>query len=123
MNALRRRRKRIQRKILLLGEQTDGPRYADLQRKILDLNLKIRDAYQRELDRKENVVIEKIKLNPKVFYSYAKSHSVVRSDIAMLRDEEGSMLVQPQQIAAALQRHFSSVYSDPNSEAVEPPPI
>ena len=121
VNALRRRRKRIQRKILLLGEQTDGPRYADLQRKILDLNLKIRDAYQRELDRKENVVIEKIKLNPKVFYSYAKSHSVVRSDIAMLRDEEGSLLVQPQQIAAALQRHFSSVYSDPNSEAVEPP--
>ena len=50
-----------------------------------------------------------------------KSHSVARCDVAMLRDEEGSAYIQPQQIANALQNHFSSVFSDPNCEEILDP--
>ena len=87
----------------------------------MDLNLQIRRAYQQASESREYAAIEKIKSNPKFFYSYARSHSVVRSDIAMVRDEEGRMLVEPQLIANALQDHFSSVYSDPNCEEVQAP--
>ena len=68
----------MKRRILLLGGQEDNPRHADLQRKLTLLDLEIKTAYQREFDRREQAVIEKIKSNPKAFYSYAKSHSVVK---------------------------------------------
>ena len=118
VNALRRKRKRIRHKIALLPGQVDNPAYGYLLDKVQELNLQIKSAYQRDFDRRELAVIEKIKSNPKVFYSYAKSHSVVRNDVAMLRDEDGNPHVQPRQIADALQEHFSSVYSDPNCEEV-----
>ena len=121
VNVLRRKRKRVHQKILLLGEQTGTSRYANLNRKLMDLNLQIKNAYQQDFERREQAVIEKIKSNPKFFYSYAKSHSVVRTDIAMLRDVEGNTYVQSQQIANALQNHFSMVYSDPNCEEIQAP--
>ena len=121
VNALRRRRKRLKRRILLLGGQADNPRHTDLQRKLTLLDLEIKTAYQREFDRREQAVIEKIKSNPKAFYSYAKSHSVVKCSIAMLRDEHERTYVKPQEIANVLQNYFSSVYSDPSSEEVQAP--
>ena len=121
VNALRGRRKRVQRRILLLGGQTANPRYVGLQQKLTNLNLQIKNAYQRDFERKECAVIEKIKSNPKFFFSYAKSHSVVRCDIAMVKDEEGKLHVKPVHIANALQKHFSSVYSNPYSEDVQAP--
>ena len=111
VNALRRKRKRIRHKIALLPGQVDNPAYGYLLDKVQELSLQIKSAYQRDFDRRELAVIEKIKSNPKVFYSYAKSHSVVRNDVAMLRDEDGNTHVQPRQIADALQEHFSSDYS------------
>ena len=121
VNALRRRRKRVQRSILLMGSQFEDPRYISLQSKLMDLNLQIKNAYHHDFDRREHAVIEKIKSNPKFFFSYAKSHSVVRSNIAMVKDKEGRTHVQPEHIANVLQNHFSSVYSDPNSEEVQDP--
>ena len=121
VNALRRRRKRVQKRITLLDGQTENPRQAVLQRKLIDLDLQIKSAYQRDFERKELAVIEKIKLNPKVFYSYAKSHSVVKCNIAMLRDGNGRKYVKPQDIANVLQNYFSSVYSDPSCEDVQAP--
>ena len=121
VNALRRRRKRLQQRITMSGDQTGNPRQVNLQRKLINLNLQIKCAYQRDFERREYAVIEKIKSNPKVFYSYAKSHSVVRYNIAMLRDENDRTFVEPQHIANALQNYFSSVYSDPNCEEVQAP--
>ena len=121
VNALRRRRKRVQQRITQLGGQLGSPRQVDLQRKLVDLDLQIKSAYQRDFDRREHAVIEKIKSNPKVFYSYAKSHSVVRCNIAMLKDGNGRTYVKPQHIANVLQNYFSSVYSDPNCEEVQAP--
>ena len=121
VNALRRRRKRVQQRISQLVDQTGNPRQVDLRRKLIDLDLEIKNAYQQDFERREHAVIEKIKSNPKIFYSYAKSHSVVRHNIAMLRDENGRTYVEPQQIANALQKYFSSVYSDPSCEDVQSP--
>ena len=121
VNALRRRKKRVQKRITLSGDQPENPRQVDLQRKLMNLDLQIKCAYQQDFERREHAVIEKIKSNPKVFYSYAKSHSVVRCNIAMLRDENDRTFVEPQNIANVLQNYFSSVYSDPNCEEVQAP--
>ena len=120
VNALRRRRKRIQKQILRINDP-NKPRHEYLLGVVLDLNVEIEVAYHKEKERKERSVIEKLKSNPKIFYSYAKAHSVVRGDIAMLKDEEGISHIQPQHIANALQKHFSSVYSDPGCKEVQGP--
>ena len=80
----------------------DNPAYGYLLNKVQELSLQIKSAYQQDFDRRELVVIEKIKSNPKAFYSCAMSHSVVRNDLAMLRDKDGNTYVQPRQIADAL---------------------
>ena len=61
VNALRRRRKRVLHRINLLGGQTGNPRHINLQRKLIDLDLQIKSAYQRDFERRELAVIEKIK--------------------------------------------------------------
>ena len=68
----------MQQRFSLLGGQPESPRQVDLQRKLMDLELQIKSAYQRDFEGKDLAVIERIQTNPKVFYSYAKLHSVMR---------------------------------------------
>ena len=120
VNALRRKRKRIQKKLdraKLLG---NTQLINSLDRKISLLTYNIKEAYISHRDQEERTAIHKIKSNPKAFYSFAKSHSSVRSKITMMRDRQGDLVTEPKLIADALQYQFSSVYSDPNSPVKYP---
>ena len=57
VNALKRMRKRVQQKILIMGEQTGTSRYASLERKLMGLNLQIKNSYQQGFERKELAAI------------------------------------------------------------------
>ena len=83
--------------------------------------MQIKQAYREDNHQKEKVAVEKIKADPKYFFTYARSHSTPRSDVAMLKDEAGIVYTKPQEIANTFQKHFSSVYSNPNSEDVQVP--
>jgi len=65
--------------------------------------------------------VEKIKCNPKFFYSYAKSLSQIRSSINMLFDNDESIITDTKKMADLLQEQFSSVFSDPDSPDVKDP--
>ena len=65
--------------------------------------------------KKKLAIVEKIKENPKAFYGYAKSHSVMRNDVLMMKDKEGKMTKNAREMANILQTQFSEVFSDPNS--------
>ena len=118
-NALRRRRKRIRSRLRKTDESSRS--YAELVDNLSKLDLEIKAAYQSERARMERLAIEKIKADPKYFYSYAKTHSVVRTDIAMMRDQDGQLITGPEKIANVLQDHFSSVYSNPAADGVSAP--
>jgi hypothetical protein len=73
------------------------------------------------LDWQENRAVEKIKSNPKFFYSYAKSFSQIKSTISMLFDKNENIVTEKSEMANILQEQFSSVYSDPNSPNIAQP--
>eukprot|EP00116_Pleurobrachia_bachei_P007553 sb/3467815/ len=56
-----------------------------------------------------------IKENPKYFYSHVKRKSKVKSSVAPLEREDGSLTVDPLEKAGLLQHQFSSVFSDPST--------
>ena len=81
-NALKRRRKRIRSRLRKTVESSRS--YTKLVDNLSELDVEIRAAHQRERARMVREAFEKIKADLKYFYSYAKTHSVVRTDIAMM---------------------------------------
>ena len=66
------------------------------------------------LDKGEKRAVEKIKVNPKYFYSYAKSFSKVKHSISTLLNRDKKLVTERKELANILQQQFSSVFSDPN---------
>ena len=111
-NALRRKKKRLEKRIAKTFRADVRTR---LERKLALVHYEIKEAFNMKKDEAEKSIIQNIKSNPKIFYGYAKSHSAIRSDISMMRDERGQITGDYQKIANLLQDQFSSVYSNPES--------
>ena len=58
--------------------------------------------------------------NPKFFFSYAKRFSKLRSNIGPLKDENGNLKHEPEDMANILQSQYSSVFSNPQSDEIDP---
>ena len=101
-------------------------RIESLRRKIAMSHINIRDAINENLLYREHQAAEKLKSNPKYFYSYAKKFSRKKTNINLLFDKNGTIKSDPKDIANLLQNQFSSVFSDPRrtniSEASFAPP-
>ena len=80
----------------------------------------LKEAIINNADYQELKAVQKIKSNPKFFYSYAKSFSQTKSPISMLVDDE-KVVTDKTEIANTLQNQFTSVYSDPNSPHIKLP--
>ena len=59
--------------------------------------------------------IEKIKHNPKVFYSFANKHRTAVSPIGPLVDEDSTLHNDAPKMAEILQKQYCSVFSDPTA--------
>jgi len=129
VNALRRKRNRQTARVNALVDSDAHPDHIrNVRNKVALLQYDIRCAHTKKLDEKENRAVEKIKSNPKFFYSYAKSLSKIKSNINMLFDSDSVITTDPKKMADLLQYQFNSVFSDPNSPDVKdpdfpPPPI
>ena len=120
VNALRRKRKRIKRRLERAEREGNTQLITSLDRQVSLITYKIKEAHVLHRDNNEKRAISKIKDNPKSFYSFAKSNSSVRSRITMMRDSQGALVTEPKLIADALQDQFSSVYSDPSASVKYP---
>ena len=58
--------------------------------------------------------MERIKTNPKYFYSYAKSFSKVKHTMTTLLNDKKELVTDQKEMANILQQQFCSVFSDPN---------
>ena len=122
LNALRRKRNRQNARLQALVKK-DAPQehIQKVRYKVALLQYDIRCGYVKKRDEKETCAIEKIKSNPKFFYSYAKSLSKIKSSINMLFDSKGEVTTNTQKMADLLQKQFSSVFSDPDSPDIQDP--
>ena len=123
LNALRRKKRRLQTRLnALMGTQSSNPSHIQsVKNQLALLCYEMKEAFNKKLQRQESGAVEKIKSNPKFFYSYAKSLSKVKSSISMLFNSREEIMTDPKLIANTLQDQFSSVYSDPASPDIKFP--
>ena len=117
-NALRRKKKRLEKR---LANTTKKSVETKLERELAFVHYEIKEAYNERKNMEETAAVNRLKSNPKSFYSYAKSHSHMKSDIIMMKNSNGIMTRDPRAISDILQSQFSSVYSNPNCEDKKDP--
>lgn len=123
INALRRKKKRLRARINALKSLANpNPNHIrGLQQQLALIAYDIKESINAQLDYREQKAIQNIKANPKTFFSYAKSHSAVKSSIAMLLRQTEGVTTDPAEMADILQDQFTSVFSDPESPNVKSP--
>ena len=82
--------------------------------------IQIRGTIESDLNARESKAVENIKENPSYFYSYAKQFAKTRSNVGPLKNGDGDLKHQPEDMANILQSQYSSVFSDPDSPNIDP---
>ena len=78
-----------------------------------DIEIAIKELIKEELFQKEIQAIQKMKRNPKYFYSYVKKFNKTESWIGPLQDEHENLHSNPDIKANLLQDQYIKVFSDP----------
>ena len=86
-----------------------------LEKKKAKLEIEIRDSIRKEAIKKEVEVIEKIKTNPRAFYTYAKKKSKTHTNISPLVDENNKLHCDSATMSNLLQAQYKKAFSDPES--------
>ena len=111
-------RKRLNHKINVckyLLPNVDKEKLDRLNKKKADIEIKIRDAIREEAKIKEKRAIEKIKLNPRAFFTYAKSKSKTVNSIGPLLDKDEKLQSDPLTMSNILQDQYIKAFSNPDS--------
>ena len=59
----------------------------------------------------EMTLADRIKENPKAFYSYVRNKRVVREKVGPLRDKSGELCLEPKEVGEILNEYFASVFT------------
>ena len=118
IHALRRKKKRLQARFNAISSHGQLDHAQNVKEKLALVHFDIKDAICKDLDRKEQKAVARIKSNPKYFYSYAKSLAKVKSSISMLINNQGNIITDRKVIADDLQNQFISVFSNPDAADV-----
>ncbi|MBB6725585.1 hypothetical protein [Proteus mirabilis] len=74
-----------------------------------------RSILKREIRRAkrghEIALANRVKENPKGFYKYIKDKRVTRERIGPLKDQQGGLCVEPQEMGEILNEYFASVFT------------
>ena len=87
-----------------------------LEKQKREIEDKIKYSIETEEMRKEAEILEKIKLNPKAFYSYAQRKRKVKCKIGPLIDQNGNLQSDCKTMADILQNQYIKMFSKPNVE-------
>ena len=94
-----------------------------LNKRKADIEIKIRDAIREEAIVNEKKAIEKIKTNPRAFYTYAKQKSKTSTNIGPLIDKDNKLQSDPRDMSNILQEQYQKAFSNPDSgDANQPLP-
>ena len=113
-NSLRRRKTKLKIRLSAATCAGDAVRIKNLEDEIGLVSYEIKEAIIHHLELGEQRAVERIKSNPKYFFSYAKSFSKVKHTISTLLNDNQELVTDRKELANILQKQFSSVYSDPN---------
>ena len=83
--------------------------------KLRDIELKLVKSHEKEMHQEEQNAIDKIALNSKFFFKYARRKAHVKKQVGPLVDNEGEAHNDPKEMCTMLQQQFEAVYSSPIS--------
>ena len=115
----RKRRKLNARIRALEAKQPLSSQLPKLKEEVSLLCYSIQEGLVDKLNSRERKAVEKIKKNPKFFFSYAKRLQKTRSTIPVLRDETGRLVDDPAIKAELLQKQYCKVFSNPDNADIE----
>ena len=108
--SLLKRRSRLRKRYLAAKSTT--ARNALLNR-LADIEGKLQQSHREKRELSEARAVDKIKRNPKFFFSYAKKCSKVRVGIGPLINSTKQLISAPREMAEILSEQYSSVFSTP----------
>ena len=94
-----------------------GHKIAILRRRLNSVEEELEKLYRARRDKKENDAIQKIKKNPKFFYTYARKFSNVRTGIGPFIDDNDELVTDNFQIAEMLKLQYEKYFSKPVQNA------
>ena len=87
-----------------------------LECKKAEIEDKIKYSIETEEMRKEAEILEKIKVNPKAFYSYAQRKRKLKCKVGPLIDQNGNLQSDYKTMADILQSQYIKMFSKPSEE-------
>ena len=119
-NVMCRKRRKLKSRLKCLKQhQPNSPTIAKLNDELSLLEFSIQTKLIEEADARELRAVQAIRSNPKYFFSYAKRLSKIRTSVGPLKDPNGSLKHEPQDMANILQGQYSSVFSNPQSPDID----
>ena len=111
-HTIQRKKRKLNSRLKCLKELNPSSRQIPkLQTQINQLLNELKELSKSKQSRDEQKAIEKIKSNPRYFYSYAKKLSKTKKKISQLFKGK-EVITESKQIADALQEQFCSTFSD-----------
>ena len=98
-------------------QEVRDERIKKLQEKVMKIEEDIKKSVEAECKRKEDEAIEKIKLNPRAFYSYANRKRKLKCKIGPLIDSNGNLQSDPKTMADILQQQYVKVFSEEDNDS------
>ena len=116
---LRRKKRKLKAKIRAL-EALDptSPRIKSLLEHVSLLNIEIRDSINEEFNKRELKAVATVKKNPRFFFSYAKRHSKLKSNVGPLKNGDETLTTDPKVMADILQAQYRSAFTDPSNPLI-----
>ena len=97
-------------------EESRDNKVKKLEDQKIEVEAKIKYSIETEEARKEAEILEKIKVNPKAFYSYAQRKRKLKCKVGPLIDESGNLQSDYKTMADILQKQYIKMFSEPSSE-------
>ena len=108
-----RKRRKLLRKRRKFVKKNNLRQNSHLESKISNLDLEIKESISRERETNEIKAVEKIKSNPKSFFTYAKKNKTLNRSIAYLKNSSNEHVSDRVEICNTLQETYCSSFSVP----------
>lgn len=110
---LMRKRKLWRKKLLTTNKQN---RKEQINRKIVDIEVKLIRSHESERLRDENKVINDTKRNTKAFYGYAKKFASCKSKVGPLINEKGEKTEDPVEMSKILKEQYEKAFNNKSTK-------
>ena len=95
------------------------PRRESIMKQLISIEKELQKSHNDQRHATETKAIDKIKVNPKFFYSFAKRFSKVKVGVGPLINKDKKLVNDPLEMAEILSEQYSSVFSSPKNEDTE----